>query len=167
MNFHDSLCGPDPAYFAKLLGGAKKHGEVNYTLDAPVHYTVVDKANPIMKDMSDMTIFDEAFFNLTWAKIPPSMCWQRTASRQPAALATTGEVVPQIWTYEHTFEGGSRRGRLSGCRAIFMQISPTIRSSERCSEDRMGRPQAGGRASELCSRSASCPCEHPPAGNIW
>ena len=46
VSFHDSLCGPDPAYFATLVGGAKKHGEVNYTLDAPIHYTVVDKSNP-------------------------------------------------------------------------------------------------------------------------
>ena len=37
VNLHDSLCGPDPAYLATLLGGAKKHGEVNYTLDAPIH----------------------------------------------------------------------------------------------------------------------------------
>ena len=29
---------------------------MNYTLDAPIHYNVVDKSNPIMKDMSDITI---------------------------------------------------------------------------------------------------------------
>src|SRR4051794_36368803 len=40
VNLHDSLCGPDPAYLATLLGGAKKHGEVNYTLDAPIHYDI-------------------------------------------------------------------------------------------------------------------------------
>src|SRR5690348_7578442 len=62
VSFHDSLCGPDPAYFATLVGGAKKHGEVNYTLDAPIPYTVVDKSNPIVKDLSDITIPDEAFF---------------------------------------------------------------------------------------------------------
>ena len=33
VSLHDSLCGPDPLYFSKLVGGAKKHGEVNYTLD--------------------------------------------------------------------------------------------------------------------------------------
>src|SRR5438034_251447 len=26
VSFHDSLCGPDPAFFATLVGGAKKHG---------------------------------------------------------------------------------------------------------------------------------------------
>src|SRR4051812_41695563 len=27
VSLHDSLCGPDPAYFATLVGGGKKHGE--------------------------------------------------------------------------------------------------------------------------------------------
>src|SRR5262249_57887075 len=70
VSLHDSLCGPDPAYFATLVGGAKKHGEVNYTLGAPVAYTVVDTADPIMKGMSTFTIFDEAFYAITWAQDP-------------------------------------------------------------------------------------------------
>jgi len=32
VSFHDTLCGPDPAYYSSIVGGAKKHGEVNYTL---------------------------------------------------------------------------------------------------------------------------------------
>jgi type 1 glutamine amidotransferase len=107
VSFHDSLCGPDPAYFATLVGGAKKHGEVNYTLDAPIPYTVVDKSSPIMKDMSDMTIFDEAFFLMTWAK-SPAIHVLATAEIAPTRSAGDhkGEVVPQIWTYEHTLPGG-------------------------------------------------------------
>src|SRR5882757_2095476 len=70
VSIHDALCGPDPAYFATLVGGAKKHGEVNYTLGADIPYTIVDKANPIMQGMSDITIFDEAFYTMTWAKDP-------------------------------------------------------------------------------------------------
>ncbi|MDQ1473322.1 MAG: hypothetical protein QOJ99_4802 [Bryobacterales bacterium] len=107
VNFHDSLCGPDPDWFSTLLGGAKKHGEVNYTLEAPIRYSDIDKANPIMKDMADLTLFDEAFFTMTWAKdhgihvlanvmIPPT----RSAGDHK------GEVVPQIWSYEHTVSGG-------------------------------------------------------------
>ena len=102
------MCGPDPAYFATLVGGAKKHGEVNYTLDAPIHYTVVDKSDPIMKDMSDITISDEAFFTLTWAK--DKSCRPRAGNRGDPATRSAGdhkgEVVPQIWTYEHTLPGG-------------------------------------------------------------
>ena len=107
VSIHDSLCGPDPAYFATLVGGAKKHGEVNYTLDAPVAYTVVDPANPIMKGMSNFTIFDEAFFNVTWAQNPSMHVLATTViAATPSAGTHKGEVVPQIWTYEHTLPGG-------------------------------------------------------------
>jgi type 1 glutamine amidotransferase len=107
VNLHDSLCGPDPAYVAMLLGGGKKHGEVNYTLDAPIHYTIVDKSDPIMKDMSDITIWDEAFYKMTWAK-DPGIHVLATVKIPPTRSAGThaGEVVPQIWTYEHTLPGG-------------------------------------------------------------
>jgi type 1 glutamine amidotransferase len=107
VSIHDSLCGPDPAYFATLVGGAKKHGDVNYTLGAPVPYTVVDSDNPIMKGMSNFTIFDEAFFNMTWAQNPSMHVLATTAiPATPSAGAHKGEVVPQIWTYEHTAPGG-------------------------------------------------------------
>ena len=107
VSIHDSLCGPDPAYFATLVGGAKKHGEVNFTLDAPIHYTVVDKSNPIMKDMSDITISDEAFFTITWAKAGTLHVLANTEiPGTPSAGNHKGEVVPQIWTYEHSVAGG-------------------------------------------------------------
>ena len=107
VNVHDSLCGPDPAYVASLLGGGKKHGEVNYTLDAPIHYTVVDQSDPIMKDMSDIPLWDEAFYGMTWAK-DPGIHVLANAAMPPTRSAGEhkGEVVPQIWTYEHTVEGG-------------------------------------------------------------
>ena len=107
VSFHDSLCGPDPAYFATLVGGAKKHGEVNFTLEAPVAYKVVDKTNPIVKDMPEITISDEAFFLLTWAK-DPAVHVLATAEIAPTRSAGDhkGEVVPQMWTYEHTLPGG-------------------------------------------------------------
>ena len=107
VSFHDSLCGPDPAYFARLVGGAKKHGEVNYTLDAPIPYTVVDKSSPIMKDMSDLTIFDEAFFKMTWADEPKIHVLASAKIPQTRWSADhAGEMVPQMWTYEHTLPGG-------------------------------------------------------------
>jgi type 1 glutamine amidotransferase len=107
VSIHDSLCGPDPAYFASLVGGAKQHGDVNYTLGAPIPYTVVDAADPIMKGMSNITLFDEAFYNMTWAH-DPSIHILATAviPGTPSAGTHKGEVVPQIWTYEHTLPGG-------------------------------------------------------------
>jgi len=107
VSLHDSLCGPDPAYFASLLGGAKKHGEVNYTLEAPIPYTVTDPADPIMKGMSNFTLDDEAFYNMTWAKDPTiHVLATAVIPGTPSAGAHKGEVVPQIWAYEHTLPGG-------------------------------------------------------------
>jgi type 1 glutamine amidotransferase len=108
VSLHDSLCGPDPAYFATLVGGAKKHGEVNYTLGAPIPYTVVDAADPIMKGMTNFTLFDEAFYNMTWAHDPGvHVLATAVIPGTPSAGAHKGEVVAQIWTYEHTLPDGA------------------------------------------------------------
>jgi type 1 glutamine amidotransferase len=107
VSIHDSLCGPDPAFFATLVGGAKKHGEVNYTLGAPITYSVTDSSDPIMKDMTNLTIYDEAFYNMTWSQDPKVHVLASTATPgTPSAGAHKGEVVPQIWTYQHTIAGG-------------------------------------------------------------
>lgn len=107
VSLHDSLCGPDPAFFATLVGGGKKHGEVNYTNPAPVPYSIVDKSDPIMQGMSDLTLFDEAFFNLTWAKNPGiHVLATAVIAKTTWSGMHAGEVVPQIWTYEHTLAGG-------------------------------------------------------------
>jgi type 1 glutamine amidotransferase len=107
VSFHDALCGPEPEHFASVVGGAKKHGEVNYTLEAEVPYTIVDKAHPIMQGMSDFAITDEAFFNMTWSKTPEiHVLATATMAATPSAKGHHGEVVPQIWTYEKTLVPG-------------------------------------------------------------
>jgi type 1 glutamine amidotransferase len=105
--FHDTLCGDDPPYMASIVGGAKKHGEVNFSA-GEIKYTIVDKESPIMKGMSDFSIQDEAFFKMTWAPDANPIHVLATAP-MPAtqgAQGHAGEVVPQIWTYEHTVFGG-------------------------------------------------------------
>ena len=106
VSFHDTLCGPDPAYYATFVGGAKKHGETNFSAGS-IKYTIVDTANPIMKGMSDFAIDDEAFMLMTWSE-NPKIHVLATAPMPPSQSAGThvGEVVPQIWTYEHTLAGG-------------------------------------------------------------
>jgi type 1 glutamine amidotransferase len=101
ISLHDALCGPEPDVFAGVVGGAKKHGEVNYTLEADVPYTIVDTASPIMQGMTNFTIKDEAFFNMTWSKAPEiKVLATATMAATPSAKGHEGEVVPQIWTYE-------------------------------------------------------------------
>jgi type 1 glutamine amidotransferase len=104
VSIHDALCGPDPADFATFVGGAKKHGETNFTLEADVPYTIVDTAHPIMQGMTNFSIKDEAFYSMTWAKSPEihvlaTAVIASTPSAQRAGHA--GETVPQIWTYEN------------------------------------------------------------------
>jgi len=109
VTLHDSLCGPDPEFFANVVGGAKKHGEVNYTLETDVPYTIVDKEHPITKGMENFTIKDEAFFLMTWSK-QPEIHVLATAVMSPTPSAGThkGEVVPQLWTYEKTMLPGAQ-----------------------------------------------------------
>jgi type 1 glutamine amidotransferase len=107
VSLHDALCGPDPEYFSAILGGAKKHGEVNYTLEADVAYTIVDTAHPIMQGMTGFTIKDEAFFQITWAKSPEiKVLASAPMAATPSAGTHKGEVVPQIWTYERALFPG-------------------------------------------------------------
>jgi type 1 glutamine amidotransferase len=112
---HDSLCGPDPEYFASLVGGAKKHGETNFTLEAEIPYTIVDKENPIMQGMSDFTLKeDEAFYSMTWSTNPKiHVLANAVISKTPTSIRTghAGEIVPQIWTYEHTLPGAPAPAR--------------------------------------------------------
>jgi len=115
VSFHDTLCGPDPEYFARLVGGSKKHGETNFTLEAEVPYTIVDGNHPIMQGVSDFTLKqDEAFYSMTWAETPKiKVLATAVIARSPVAVRTghAGEVVPQIWTYEHTLPGGTAPAR--------------------------------------------------------
>jgi type 1 glutamine amidotransferase len=109
VSLHDALCGPEPGDFSAILGGAKKHGEVNYTLEAEVPYTIVATTDPIMQGMSNFTIKDEAFFNMTWAKTPEiKVLATATMASTPSAKGHEGEVVPQIWSYERSLAPGTQ-----------------------------------------------------------
>jgi type 1 glutamine amidotransferase len=109
VTIHDALCGPDPAQFATYVGGGKKHGEVNFTLGANGTYKLTDTASPIMKGMTNLTLYDEYFYRMTWSKDPKiHVLATVTIPDTPAARkgGGVGQTVPQIWTYEHTMPGG-------------------------------------------------------------
>jgi type 1 glutamine amidotransferase len=103
VGIHDAICADDTTWWASIMGGAKKHGETNFTLEAPVPYTFTE-ANPITQGATPFEITDESFFLMTWAK-EPGIKVLATAKIAPTRSAGThaGEEVPQIWTYERTF----------------------------------------------------------------
>ena len=102
VGLHDAICADDTAWWASIMGGAKKHGETNFTLEAPVPYTFTE-ANPITQGAQPFEITDESFFLMTWAK-DPGIKVLATAKIAPTRSAGThaGEDVPQVWTYERT-----------------------------------------------------------------
>jgi type 1 glutamine amidotransferase len=102
VGLHDAICADDTAWWASIMGGAKKHGETNFTLEAPVPYTF-GEANPITQGATPFEITDESFFLMTWAK-DPGIKVLATAKIAPTRSAGThaGEEVPQVWTYERT-----------------------------------------------------------------
>ncbi len=135
VTLHDALCGPEPEAFAGIVGGAKKHGEVNYTLEADVPYTIVDKAHPIMQGMTDFSIKDEAFFNMTWSKAPEI---QVLATATMAATPSAGDTREKSCRRSGPMRSRWRPRRpdcpiapSSGCRATTMRTSP-CRTSSRC-----------------------------------
>jgi type 1 glutamine amidotransferase len=99
VTLHDGMCSDDPDWFATIVGGAKKHGETNYS-PGTVKFHFVDRAHPITKGLADFEIDDEAFFLLRTA---PGMHVLATA---PLPSTHAGEITPQIWTYEKTLPGG-------------------------------------------------------------
>jgi type 1 glutamine amidotransferase len=110
---HDSMCGPDPVWYAEILGGAKRHGETNFS-QFPIKYTVTDKANPIMKGFEDGSVLqDEAFFKMTWAKGGVHALATTTfpTNENTTRVGSAGQTVPQIWSYEHTMPGGTAPAR--------------------------------------------------------
>lgn len=113
---HDSICAFDPEWFATIYGGAKKHGQTNFTLEAPVAYKIADRDHPIMQGMTDFTIADESFFLMSWAKNPEIHVLATAAqAATPSAGPHAGEVVPQIWSYERMIPGGTQPFRAFVC----------------------------------------------------
>jgi type 1 glutamine amidotransferase len=118
VTIHDSLCGPDPVYFASLVGGAKKHTERN-SIAGRLTYTVTDAASPLVKGLNNFSFQDEAFYEMTWAptglkvlatvKLPEGRPATATTGWNGQAVGTqsqAGAVIPQVWQYEHTLPGG-------------------------------------------------------------
>jgi len=67
VGIHDAICADDPVWWSSIMGGAKKHGETNFTLEAPVTYTFTEAADPITKGA---TGFEITFNGCHWPCCP-------------------------------------------------------------------------------------------------
>ena len=150
VSFHDALCGPNPEEFASFVGGAKKHGEVNYTLEADVPYTVVDKAHPIMQGVTDFTIKDEAFFNMTWSKTPEIHV---LATAVMAKTQSAGTTPAKSCRRSGPTRRACRRPRRAALPRVRLDAGPQLRellgpagAADAAARHRVGRQTSGRRA---------------------
>ncbi len=104
VGMHDAICAQDETWWSTIMGGAKRHGETNFTLEASVPYTIDQPTHPIMQGMTPFTITDEAFFKMTWADAPGiQILASATIADTPSAKGFAGTTVPQMWAYERPF----------------------------------------------------------------
>ena len=80
--------------------------------------------------------------NMTWAKDPGiHVLATAVIAGTPSAGAHKGEVVPQIWTYEHTLPAASPPAPLSGCRDTYANFTNS-RCSRCCCAASPGPPKS-------------------------
>lgn len=97
ISLHDGMCSDDAEWYAAMAGGAKQHGERNSS-SGLIRLTFQDRNHPITQGIPDFELDDEAFYGL---RTTPELHVLATA-----AIPSSGEVVPQIWTAERTLAGG-------------------------------------------------------------
>ena len=86
---HDAICGNDPEWFARVAGGAKKHGVTNWQTGRMSLYFNLE--HPITAGISNFDLDDELFYQIQLAP---------EAKVLATTFRTAKEIVPQMWTYE-------------------------------------------------------------------
>lgn len=97
---HDGMCGNDAAWLRTIIGGAKQHGEPNWTR-GKFRFSIKIAQHPITRDVADFELDDEIFHHL---RVMPGMVTLATVAHE-------GEAVPQLWCYEP--KGGGYRAFVS------------------------------------------------------
>ncbi len=104
---------PGPGLVRDPGGRGQKHGQVDYTLEAPIKYQIVDKASPLMQGVSEQTLDPEEAFPMTWADNPKGSAYLAQTMVPPTGRAAgthAGEIaLRRLLTYEHTSPARSRR----------------------------------------------------------
>ena len=106
---HDAVCGTNAPWFKTIIGGAWEHGKSKW-FEGDISFYYVNNEHPITEGCSNFDMDDEVYWELHMmpeAKI-------LGASWQPDARNTRGgkqyphiyNVIPQMWVYENTLEGG-------------------------------------------------------------
>ena len=106
-----------------------------------------------MQGMTNFSIKDEAFFNMTWSKAPEiKVLATATMAATPSAKGHEGEVVPQIWTYEKSLApaptGLPYRAFVWMQGHNYANFALPQRPVDAAARDRVGRQAPGGLADD-------------------
>jgi len=138
--FHDAVVTPqDPQWFKTIVGGSWENRVARY-FEGKNTYYYVNTEHPITKGASNFTIEDEVYWNLHMmpnAQILASSMQperRRPGEKAEGETPAIGKLIPQIWVYENTLEGGQpyrafvdllghhfRTFSSPHCRAIFLR----------------------------------------------
>jgi type 1 glutamine amidotransferase len=109
--FHDCVVtSQDPQWFKTIVGGSWENGVARY-FEGENTYYYVSPEHPIVKGAVNFTLTDEVYWNLHLMPdiqvLAVSMQPVRPArGASPPPAPAIGTLIPQMWTYERTLEGG-------------------------------------------------------------
>src|ERR1043165_1831306 len=111
---HTASVSADSAHWKSIIGGSWVNGRTRW-LEGPMALYYADGDHPITKGASNFDLDDEIYYDMDLSSeirvLAAAYTPKRTARR--ANEGTTGnrasvyDIQPQMWTYEHTLEGGA------------------------------------------------------------
>jgi uncharacterized protein len=106
---HDAVCGTNAPWFKTIIGGAWEHGKSKW-FEGDVSFYYVNNEHAITEGCSNYDIDDEVYWDLQMmpeAKILGAS-WQpdQRNTRDGKQYPHIYNVIPQMWVYENTLEGG-------------------------------------------------------------
>lgn len=109
---HDAVLSRDPQWFKTIIGGAWENRVAKY-FEGENTYFYVNTEHPITRGASNFALDDEVYWdlhlmpdiNVLQATMQPAR-QGRAAPGETASPPGIGTLIPQLWTYERTLDGG-------------------------------------------------------------
>ncbi len=106
---HDAVCGKDPEWFKGVIGGAWEHGKSKW-FEGDIAFYYSDREHPITKDASNFDFQDELYYDLHLSPdarvLAATYAPDKRNTRDGKLFPSVYDIVPQMWVYEKTLEGG-------------------------------------------------------------
>jgi uncharacterized protein len=123
---HAGAVARDADWYKGIIGGSWRFGTTKW-LEAPMHLYFTDRAHAITRGVSNWSMDDEIYYDmdllpearvLATAYTPKAIETGSRVNKEAQARAAEAvaqrkgvniyDIQPQMWTYEHTAEGGTR-----------------------------------------------------------